>query len=123
MSEKLCHTRDFGGTAGMLEGTGSSISMWQDAQSLYNAMDPHGEVFTVKTPFVGCEVRRPMLSMAMLEEKGLHLTVGDGCQKLGGHGREIIPRRKGNSYLVDVEFKDGLLGCEESMLRGPPRGP
>ena len=28
--------------------------------------------------------------------------------------------KKGNSYLVDVEFKYGLLGCEKTMLRGPP---
>ena len=32
----------------------------------------------------------------------------------------MILRREGNSYLVDFEFKDGLLGSEESMLRGPP---
>ena len=50
-----------------------------------------------------------MLSMAMLEEKNFLLTGGDGCRKLGGHGREMILRRKGNSYLVDVEFKNGLL--------------
>ena len=48
---------------------------------VYNAMVLHGEVFTGKIPFVVCEVRRPMLSMAMLEDKGFHLTVGDGCQK------------------------------------------
>ena len=76
---------------------------------MYAAMDLHGEVFTVRIPFVVCEVRRPMLPMAMLEDKGFHLTVG----KLGGHGREMILRRKGNSYLVDVEFKNGLLGCQE----------
>ena len=46
-------------------------------------MDLHGEVFIVKIPHVVCEVRRPMLSMAMLEDKGFHLTVGDGCRKLG----------------------------------------
>ena len=44
----------------------------------------------------------------------------DGCWKLGGHGREMILRRQGNSYLVDVEFWGGLLECETSMLRGPP---
>ena len=95
------------------------LKFWGMREVVYNAMDLHGEVPTVKISFVVCEVRRPMLSMAMLEDKGFHLTVGDGCRKLGGHDREMILRRKGNSYLVDVEFKDGLLGCEESMLRGP----
>ena len=28
-------------------------------------------------------------------------------------------RREGNSSLVDVEFRSGLLECEKSMLRGP----
>ena len=44
----------------------------------------------------------------MLEDKGFHLTVKDGCRKRGGHGREINLRRP------------GLLECEKSMLRGPP---
>ena len=77
--------------------SGKMLKVWCMREVVYNAMDLHGEVFV-------CEVRRPMLSMAMLEDKGLHLTVGDGCRKLGGHGREM----------------NGLLGCEESMLRGPP---
>ena len=42
-----------------------------------NAMDLHGKVFTVKIPFVVCEVRRPLLSLVMLEDKGFHLTVGN----------------------------------------------
>ena len=75
----------------------------------YNALDLHGRVFTVKIPFVVCEVRRPLLSLAMLEDKGLQLTVKDGCRKLGGHGREMNLQRQGNSYLVDVEFRGGLL--------------
>ena len=58
--------------------------------------------------------------MAMLENKGFHLTVKDGCWKLGGHGREISLRRQRNSYLVDVEFRGGLLECEKTMLRGTP---
>ena len=49
--------------------------------------------------------------------KGFYLTVGDGCQKLGGHGREMILRRKGNSHLVDVEFKK--TGCWDA--RNPCR--
>ena len=76
---------------------------------VYNALDLQGRVFTVKTPFVVCEVRRPLLSLAMLEDKGFHMTVKDGCQKLGGHGREMNLQRQGNSYLVDVEFRGGLL--------------
>ena len=49
---------------------------------VYNAMDLHGEVCT----------ERPMLSMIWWEIEGFHLTVGDGCRKLGGHGREMILR-------------------------------
>ena len=29
----------------------------------------------------------------------------------------MILRRNGDSHLVNVEFKDGLLGCKKSMLR------
>ena len=83
-------------------------------------MDLHGKVFIERMPFVVWEVRRPLLSLAMLEDKGFHLTVKDGCRDLGGHRREINLRRQGNSYLVDVEFWGGLLECENSMLRGPP---
>ena len=28
-------------------------------------------------------------------------------------------RRQGNSYLVDVEFRDGLLESKRTALRGP----
>ena len=72
------------------------------------------------TPFVGCEARRPMLSMAMLGDKGFDLTVGDGCRKLGGHGREMILRRKGNSNLVDVEFQDGIIPATHFFTRTRP---
>ena len=34
------------------------------------------------SPFVVCEVTRPLLSLAMLEGKGFHMTVKDGCRKL-----------------------------------------
>ena len=67
---------------------------------------------------VVCEGRRrQLLSMIWWEIEGFLLTVGDGYRKLGGHGREMILRRNGDSHLVNVEFKDGLLGCEKSMLR------
>ena len=91
---------------------GKMLKVWGTREVVYNAKGLHGKVFTVKIPFVVCEVRRPLLSLAMF--------FNDGCRKLGGHGREINLRRQGNSYLVDVEFRGGLLGCEKSMLRGPP---
>ena len=46
------------------------LKVWGMREGVYNAMDLHGEVFTVKIPFVVCEVRRPITSMAMLEDKG-----------------------------------------------------
>ena len=55
----------------------------------------HGDVF----------IRRPMLFMALLKDKGFHLAVGDGCRKLGGHGREMILRKSGNSHLVEKSCK------------------
>ena len=85
-----------------------------------NALDLQGRVFTVKIPFVVCEVRRPLLSLAMLQDKGFHMTVKDGCRKLGGHGREMNLQRQGNSYLVDVEFRSGLL--EKKKEIGFPPG-
>ena len=114
VSQELCHSRDFAVTAGTLARIGPSISERQDAQGLgnarcYNALDLLGKVFTVKIPFVVCEVKRPLLSLAMLEDMGFHVTVQDGCRKLGGHGHEMNLRRQGNSYLVDVEFRGGLL--------------
>ena len=78
----------------------------------------HGEVFTVKVFAVVCEGRRrQLLSMIQWEIEGFLMTVGDGYRKLGGHGREMILRRNGDSHLVNVEFKDGLLGCKKSMMR------
>ena len=71
-----------------------------------NEMNLHGEVFTVKVFAVICEGRRrQLLSMIWWEIEGFLLTVGDGCRKLEGHGREMILRRDGDSHLVNVEFK------------------
>ena len=77
--------------------SGKMLKVWGMREVVYNAMDLHGKEITVKIAFVVREVRRPLLSMAMLEDKGFHLTVKDGCQKLGGRGREINLRRRGNS--------------------------
>ena len=76
---------------------------------VYNEMALHGELCT----------KRPMLSMIWWEIESFHLTVGNGIRKLGRHGREMIMRRNGDSHLVNVEFKDGLLGWKKSMLRDP----
>ena len=100
--------------------SGKMLYVWGIREVVYNVMDLHGKASTVKIPFVVCEAQRPLLSLAMLEDKGFQLTVGDGCQKLGGHGREMILRRQGNSNLVDVEFRSGLLECNRTMLRAPP---
>ena len=54
--------------------------VWGMREVVYNALDLHGRVFIVKIPFVVCEVRRPLLSLAMLEDEGFHLTVKDGCR-------------------------------------------
>ena len=55
----------------------------------YDAQDLYGKVFTVRISFVVCEVRRPLLSLAMLEDTGFQMTVKDGCRILGGHGLEM----------------------------------
>ena len=44
------------------------LKVWRMREVLYNAMDLHGKVFTMKILFVVCEVRRPLLFMA-LEDK------------------------------------------------------
>ena len=83
-----------------------------------NEINLHGEVFTVKVLAVVCDGRRrQLLSMIWWEIEGFLLTVGDGYRKPGGHGREMILQRNGDSHLVNVEFKDGLLGCKKSILR------
>ena len=84
-----------------------SLKVWSMRGVVYNEMDLHGEVCT----------KRPMLSMIWWEIDGFHLTVGDGCRKLGGHGREMILRRNGDSHLVNVEFEDELQGCKKPMSR------
>ena len=68
---------------------------------VHNEVLLHGEVFTVKVFAVVLEGRRlQLLSMIWWEMEGFHLTVGDGSRKLGGHGREMIPRTDGDSPLV-----------------------
>ena len=74
-----------------------SLKVWCMRGAVCNEMDLHGEVCT----------KRPMLSMIWWEIEGFHLTVGDGCRKLGGPGREMILRRNGDSHHVNVEYKDG----------------
>ena len=75
------------------------------------------KVFSVKIPLVVCEFRRPLLSLAMLEDKGFQFTVKDGCWGLGRHGWEMSLRRQWNSYLVDVEFRGGLLEKKRKDMR------
>ena len=83
-----------------------------------NEMNLHGEVFTVRVFAVVCEGRRrQLLSMIWWEIEGFLLTVGNGCRKLGGHGREMILRRDGDSHLVNVESKSELQWCKSLMLR------
>ena len=95
-----------------------SLKVWGMREVVSNEINLHGEVFTVKVFAVVCEGRRrQLLSMIWWEIEGFLLTVGDGYRKLGGHGREMILRRNGDSHLVNVEFKDGLLGCKKSMMR------
>ena len=55
--------------------SGKMLKVWGKLEVAYNALDLQGRVFTVKIPFVVCEVRRPLLSLAMLEDKGFHMTV------------------------------------------------
>ena len=50
--------------------SGKMLKVWGMREVVYNAMDLYGKVFTVRIPFVVCEVRRPLLSLAMLEDKG-----------------------------------------------------
>ena len=95
-----------------------SLKVWGMRQMVYNEMSLHGEVFTVKVFAVLCEGRRlQLLSMIWWEIEGFLLTVGDVCRKLGGHGREMILRRDGDSHLMNVEFKSELQWCKSPMLR------
>ena len=70
------------------------LKVWGKCEVAYNALDSNGKVLTMRIPFVVCEVRRPLLSLAMLEDKGFHMTVKSGCRILGGHGREMCLRRQ-----------------------------
>ena len=75
MSQELFHSRDFAVTAGTLHATlqslperwrgldllsasGKMLKVWGMREVAYNALDLQGRVFTVKVPFVVCEVRR-----------------------------------------------------------------
>ena len=81
-------------------------------------MDLHGEVYLVKIPIFVFEIRRTLLSLAILEDKGSLLTVKDDSEKLGGHGREMMMSRQGISFLVDMEFRDGLMEKKGKDMRG-----
>ena len=88
---------------------------------VHNEVNLHGEVFTVKVFAVVCEGRRlQLLSMIWWEIEGFHLTVSDGCRNLGGHGREMILRRDGDSPLVNDESENELQGCKIPMSRDDP---
>ena len=76
--------------------SGKMLKVWGMREVAYNALDLYGRVFTVKIPFVVCEVTRRLLSLAMLEDNGFHMTVKDGCRKLGGHGHEMNLQRQGS---------------------------
>ena len=96
-----------------------SLKVWGMREVVYNEMDLHGEVFTVKVFAVVCEGRRrPMQPMTWWAIQGCQMkTVGDDCWKLGANGREMILRRNGDSHLVNVEFKAELQRCKEPMSR------
>ena len=88
-----------------------SLKVWGMREVVSNEINLHGEVFTGKVFAVVCEGRRrQLLSTIWWEIEGFLLTVGDGYRKLGGHGREMILRRNGDSHLVIVEFKRRIAG-------------
>ena len=80
-----------------------SLKVWGMREVVSNEINLHGEeVFTVNVFAVVCEGRRrQLLSMIWWEIEGFLLTVGDGYRKLGGHGREMILRRDGDSPPVN----------------------
>ena len=87
------------------------LKVWGMREAVYNEMNLHGEVFTVRVFAVVCVGRRrQLLSMIWWEIESFLLTVGDGCRKLGGHGQEMILRRDGDSRLVDIESENELQG-------------
>ena len=98
-----------------------SLKVWGMREVVYNEMNLHGEVFTVKVFAVVCEGRRrQLLSMIWWEIECFLLTVGDGCRKLGGHGQEMTLRRDGDSRLVNDESENVLQGCMKPMSRDDP---
>ena len=84
---------------------GKTLKVWGMREVAYNALDVDGKVFTVRIRFVVCEVRKPLLSLAILVDRGFHVTVGCGSRTLGGHGRGMCLRRN----HVDMVFRSGLL--------------
>ena len=69
--------------------SGKMLKVRRMREVAYDAQDLYGKAFTVSISFVVCEVTRPLLSLAMLEDTGFHMTVKDGCRILGGHGLEM----------------------------------
>ena len=89
----------------------SSIKVWCMREVVYNEINLHGEVFTVKVFAVVCEGRRrQLLSMIWWEIEGFLLTVGYGCRKLVAHGQEMILLRDLDSRLVNDESENVLQG-------------
>ena len=86
-----------------------SLKIWGMREVMYNEMDLHSELCT----------KRRILYMIWWEIEGFHLTVDDGCWKLGGHGRDWILRKDGDSHLVNVAFKEDCWdvrnSCRETL--------
>ena len=87
------------------------LKVWGMREVVYNEMNLHGEVVTVKVFAVVCVGRRrQLLSMIWWEIEGFLLTVGDGCRKFGDHGQEMILRSDGDSHRVNDESENELQG-------------
>ena len=102
----------------MLARFGSSISKWQDAQSLGNA---RGDVQRDGSARQSVHSENPLCCLQRETSVAVHGHVGR--QGFSNDSQRWLPktwRPWGNSYLVDVEFKGGLLECEKTMMRGPP---
>ena len=58
--------------------------------------------------------------MTYWEIESFHLTVGDGCRKLGGHDQDITQYRNGDSCLLNDESGNELQGCKKPKSKIDP---
>ena len=113
-----------GGT--FLTATGAPVESQGRTEVTFQLLDVHGESITVKAVFELLPVRRPILSVSRLVDKGFAVVMGnDAGNKLRKNGREIHLHKSNGVYHLRASTVSDLSPLEDQETRndaGPPAG-